>query len=209
MGEREIWPQLINSPCDTPKHPYPDPRSQVFLRAQPHPCIKHSTNYHAMRRMKRVHHRLTPYPLQFLAITQQSPLTFMYSSHTSVKKALIPSSFLPSCNKTNFMSFVITIISTIDHSPHFRGSRLLPGVTNADTVHSLNLSTDLRYLIRIKSSIVMLPQLTRPFVLTSHCLAAPHLQSRPDSHWQSSGSHADLDLHPFELRPLACSSAQR
>jgi hypothetical protein len=36
-------------------------------------------------------------------------------------------------------------------SPH--RSRLLPGVINADTVHSLNLSTDLRYLLIVNGTI--------------------------------------------------------
>ena len=43
-------------------------------------------------------------------------------------------------HKLHIFVIISTIVSDI------RGSRLLPGVTNADTVHSLNLSTDLRYL---------------------------------------------------------------
>lgn len=58
-----------------------------------------------------------------------------YNSHTSMKKLRIPSSFFPSCNNKNFM---------------------FPGVTKADTVQSLNLSTAFRYIapsFRITSSI--------------------------------------------------------
>lgn len=56
-----------------------------------------------------------------------------YSSQTSMKNSRIPSSFFPSCSSTNF---------------------ILPGVTNADTVHSLNLSIALKYLNHSTLSII-------------------------------------------------------
>jgi hypothetical protein len=95
-------------PCPVPRHPTPGPRSQVFLSACPYPSIKHYADDHAVRRMKRVHHRLQWPPSVFIN-QQQSPLTFTYSSHTSVKNDLIPSSFFPSCSSTNFMSLLISV----------------------------------------------------------------------------------------------------
>lgn len=60
-----------------------------------------------------------------------------------------------------------------NNHPHFRGSRLLPGVTNADTVHSLNLSTDLRYLI--KSNQLLYTAVDAPaFCFHLHPIVSPH-----------------------------------
>lgn len=60
-----------------------------------------------------------------------------------MKNCRIPSSFLPSCNSTNFVSDIYVVIALF-----FAGDplHLLPGVTNADIVHSLNLSIALKYL---------------------------------------------------------------
>ena len=66
---------------------------------------------------------------------------------------------------------------------HIRGSRLLPGVTNAETVHSLNLSTDLRYL-----SINCYPSTAvTPFLFHLHPVVPPHhilnhVQARISNH---------------------------
>ena len=71
--------------------------------------------------------------------------TFTYNSHTSIKNARIPSSFFASCNRMNLVSTrnQRSVSTQIIRYP-------LPGVTNADTVHSLNLSTPFRYLCTIK-----------------------------------------------------------
>lgn len=68
--------------------------------------------------------------------------TFKYSSHTSCRNPRIPSSFLLSCSSINLVS----ARNTVSPSRHPSVPDSLPGVMNADTVHSLNLSTDLRYL---------------------------------------------------------------
>ena len=57
---------MMNAPRPDPKYLQTGPRSQVFLRAYPHPSIKHCANYHAVSRMKRVHHRL--HNIQYIAI---------------------------------------------------------------------------------------------------------------------------------------------
>ena len=55
-----------------------------------------------MRRVERVQHRLQSVSIAIPGCPM--PLTFTYSSQTSVKNCRIPSSFFPSCRSTNFMS---------------------------------------------------------------------------------------------------------
>ena len=101
--------------------------------------------------MEGIHHRLrkrVSFLLSYIYILCSSKkLTFTYNSQTSMKNDLIPSSFFPSCNSTNFISERFNSVCTIikQWCRYF----LLPGVTKADTVHSLNLSTDLKYLSRL------------------------------------------------------------
>lgn len=117
------------------------------------------------------------------AHSQHTP-TLTYSSHTSIRNARIPSSFLPSCSSTNFMS--AHRHHHVAQKPYF----LLPGVMNADTVHSLNLSTDFRYLPHRHCTPG--PQHASR---TSYFPCALHPQSHPAPHSQSSGSHGGPAHH--------------
>ena len=68
-----------------------------------------------------------------------------------------------------------------------RGTHLLPGVTKADTVHSLNLSTALRYLRADKEAQAHIARrLRHTGILTCRYFAARPLRSRPSSRSQSS-----------------------
>lgn len=79
---------------------------QILLRTGPHPSVEDRASYGCVGRMERIEHRLR------LAVNEASGhphqeavlLTFTYSSQTSLKNALIPSSLRDSCNNTNFMS---------------------------------------------------------------------------------------------------------
>lgn len=132
--------------------------------------------------------------------------TLMYSSHTSMKNARIPSSFFPSWSKMNFISS-----QWLPSQLGCNASPLdsLPGVTKAETVHSLNLSTDLRYLHRASCIVIIMHRFRAGMirsrhrrvvsnryyagmcamhgVLTSRFRVASHPQSRRGSRWRSSG----------------------
>lgn len=75
--------------------------------------------------------------------------TLRYSSQTSTKKLLIPSSFFPSCSSSSFTSTYQPTnhqYSTRRRVSEGSEGNVLPGVTNAETVHSLNLSTPFKYI---------------------------------------------------------------
>jgi hypothetical protein len=109
-----------------------------------------------------------------------------------MKNCRIPSSFLPSCRSTNFMS-----VRTV-RSFRYRTHRvLLPGVTYADTVHSLNLSIALKYLIRISTT-------THSIRYHIHQVLFPHLifdniQTRIRNHLY----HMPVLSSPYAHRPSA------
>lgn len=113
--------------------------------------------------------------------------TFTYNSHTSIKNCRIPSSFFPSCSSTNFISMHRSVTTAF---PYMRIFFLLPGVTNADTVHSLNLSIVFKYLEFISFTALSFAAIEH----TSNSASSSHPQSHPDSHSQSSGLHVDLVL---------------
>src|SRR6266550_7374764 len=69
------------------------------------------------------------------------------------------------------------------HSLSDSSDHLLPGVMKPDTVHSLNRSTDFRYL----SLSTSWPH--PPLPLTSHCLSSSYPRLHPGLHLLSSGSH--------------------
>jgi hypothetical protein len=75
----------------------------MFPRARPYTSIKHRAYYRAVRGVERIQHRL-PHRQCLARTAHITLLTFAYSSQTSIKNALIPSSFLPSWSSTNFMS---------------------------------------------------------------------------------------------------------
>lgn len=82
-----------------------------------------------------------------------------------MKKLRIPSSFFASCNNKNFMSIQGQLPYTILLIVH-----PLPGVTKADTVHSLNLSTAFRYLHTVSRRLYNLLFHPHPTVLAHHIL---------------------------------------
>lgn len=137
------------------------------------------------------------YPSQLSCLLHPPPPTFTYSSHTSMKNPRIPSSFFPSCNNRNFMS-VIYHQSTSKYNV-LRSS--LPGVTNADTVHSLNLSTAFRYLITVRAG----PDTNQQPTFRSPCASLP--RPRPGSHSRPSVSHeGPVHRPPEQARPSCAAS---
>jgi hypothetical protein len=140
-------------------HNDPGHSLQIPARARPDPHIKHTASDRSMCAVERIQECLANISRVYFLVKQH---TFTYSSQVSSRNSRIPSSFLPSCSSTNFMSRVRHL--AVQHHMDF----LLPGVTNADTVHSLNLSIPLKYLLGISTPSTPSPQ-------HPHHVLFPHL----------------------------------
>ena len=105
----------------------------------------------------------------------QSPLQPASSARSPSRTAPTPLQRTPGCPRRSYpraaaQTSYLCCYHQYNSRSHIRGSRLLPGVTNAETVHSLNLSTDLRYL-----SINCYPSTAdTPFLFHLHPVVPPH-----------------------------------
>jgi hypothetical protein len=78
--------------------------SQILPCTRPYLRVKHTAPDHRVCGLKRIHCRLYSLLSEPLIVCYETIHTFTYSSHISMKNCRIPSSFLPSCNNTIFVS---------------------------------------------------------------------------------------------------------